>query len=154
MTVDIEYQNATAVTDLPAREEFQRWAEAALSGHRQFAELTIRLVDEGESRQLNREFRGQDKPTNILSFPVDIPVIVGSNLLGDLVICAPVVQQEAVAQGKHLRAHWAHMVVHGVLHLLGLDHRTDQEAAAMERVEIKILVKLGFGDPYLDNNPL
>ncbi|MCB1872150.1 MAG: rRNA maturation RNase YbeY [Gammaproteobacteria bacterium] len=154
MTVAIDYQNATEVTDLPPKKEFRRWTEMALAGYRQHAELTIRLVDESESRRLNREFRGQDKPTNVLSFPVDIPIIVGSDLLGDLVICAPVVQREAAAQGKSERAHWAHMVVHGVLHLLGLDHRTDLEAAAMERVEAATLLKLGFSDPYLDNSAL
>ena len=151
MAIAIDFQNTSEATDLPGETEFQRWAEMVLQGRRQQAELTIRLVDEDESQRLNREFRGQDRPTNVLSFPAEVPDFVGSELLGDIVICAPVVQREAEVQGKSLPAHWAHMVVHGTLHLLGLDHQSDPEASAMEQVEVKILRKLGFSDPYLDD---
>jgi len=151
VTIGIDFQNTSVAADLPGETEFRHWAETVLQGRRQQAELTIRLVDEAESRRLNREFRGQDHPTNVLSFPVEVPAFVGSELLGDIVICAPVVQREAELQGKPLPAHWAHMVVHGVLHLLGLDHQSDKEASAMERIEVKILQKLGFSDPYLDD---
>ncbi|MCP4283326.1 MAG: rRNA maturation RNase YbeY [Gammaproteobacteria bacterium] len=151
MAVDVDLQCATEATDLPAEAEFRRWAELALEEHRQQAELTIRLVDEADSQRLNREFRGQDRPTNVLSFPFEAPAIASSNLLGDLVICAPLVRHEAEAQGKQITAHWAHMVVHGTLHLLGLDHQTDQEASVMEQIEVTVLSKLGFSDPYIDD---
>lgn len=154
MKAEIDIQKATDVTDLPKKREFRRWAKMALKGRRKRAELTIRLVDESESRRLNRAFRGQNNATNVLSFPFDAPAVVGSYLLGDLVICAPVVQQEAELQGKQLTAHWAHMVVHGTLHLLGLDHQTDREALKMESAEVAILAKLGFSDPYVDGHRL
>jgi probable rRNA maturation factor len=105
-------------------------------------------VDEEESRSLNRDYRGKDRPTNVLSFPSSAPAFVGTDLLGDLVICVPVVRREAVEQGKGERAHWAHMVVHGVLHLLGHDHQNSAERLVMERLEKEILASLGFPDPY------
>jgi len=152
--VEIDLQRATGVADLPEEDDFRRWAEMVLKGRRKRTELTIRVVDEIESRNLNRTYRGQDKATNVLSFPFDAPAVAGSDLLGDLVICAPLVQREAELQGKHASAHWAHLVVHGLLHLLGLDHRTDQEAAEMESVEVTILSRLGFSDPYSDDQRL
>ena len=105
-------------------------------------------MDEAESRQLNRDYRGKDSPTNVLSFPFEAPPQVASPLLGDLVICAPVVADEARDQGKPLLAHWAHMVVHGVLHLQGYDHQTDAEAERMEEIECRILQNLHFPNPY------
>ena len=154
MTIDIDIQNATEADGVPEEEEFQRWVEMALKGRRKKAELTIRLVDEPESRQLNREFRGPDRATNVLSFPFDAPAVVDLDLLGDIVICAPVVQHEAKQQAKPVTAHWAHMVVHGTLHLLGMDHQTDKEALQMEAAEVSILTNLGFHDPYVDDNRL
>ena len=151
MPIEIDIQNASDATDLPEKEEFHGWVEMALNGHRKQAELTIRLVDEPESRELNEQFRGRDEPTNILSFPYDAPAVVSSDLLGDLVICVPLVRREAAAQGKNISAHWAHLVVHGTLHLLGFDHQSDQEASLMEGVEVHILSRLGFPDPYLDD---
>ena len=144
----LEVQVASRERDLPAPAALRTWAAAALDGRRERAELVIRLVDEAESRRLNREYRHRDHPTNVLSFNVELPPAVESDLLGDLVICAPVVRREAVDQGKPLPAHWAHMVVHGVLHLLGRDHQAPREAQAMEAEEREILAGLGFADPY------
>jgi len=148
VTVRLDVQISSSAEELPEQSELLKWVEAALRKRRKRAELTIRLVDEEEIRALNRDFRGQDKATNVLSFPVDLPDWVESDLLGDLVICAPVVAQEALMQDKPARAHWAHMVVHGTLHLLGMDHKTDKEAGRMEQAEVKTLSRLGFPDPY------
>ena len=112
------------------------------------AELSIRLVDEAESRELNRHYRGKDRPTNVLSFPAELPPVVQSPLLGDLVICAPLVVQEAQDQDKETLHHWAHLVVHGVLHLVGYDHQNETEAATMEAAEREILAGMGLPDPY------
>ncbi|MEW8028605.1 MAG: rRNA maturation RNase YbeY [Candidatus Thiodiazotropha sp.] len=151
-TLSVEVQQAAkASVDLPAEDEFRQWVEAALPQDHDSVEMVIRLVDEEESRQLNRDFRGQDKATNVLSFPFEAPVEVPLPLLGDLVICVQVVAREALEQGKDLHAHWAHMVVHGVLHLLGYDHQSDTEAEQMERLERDILLSLHFSDPYKDD---
>ncbi|MCW8881311.1 MAG: rRNA maturation RNase YbeY [Sedimenticola sp.] len=128
--------------------QFQKWAEAVLDNRLDQVELVIRIVDLEESQQLNREYRGMDKPTNVLSFPFEAPEVVESDHIGDLVICAPVVAAEAAEQGKPLEAHWAHLVVHGVLHLLGFDHINDQQAEEMENLEVEILANLGFSNPY------
>lgn len=138
---------------LPTDDELQQWATAALQERTEFAEpeLTIRLVHNDESQELNRDYRGKDKPTNVLSFPFDAPPEVPIELLGDLIICAPVVQAEASEQGKTPQAHWAHMVVHGCLHLLGYDHIKDDEAETMENLERQIMAALGFSDPYSDD---
>lgn len=135
---------------LPAPASFRHWAEAALRGarRRQPAELSIRIVGLAEGTELNRTFRGRDYATNVLSFPADPPPGVRWALLGDLAICAPVVLREAAEQGKPAAAHWAHLTVHGVLHLLGYDHVVDREAAAMEALETRILAGLGIADPY------
>lgn len=133
---------------LPAAASFRKWAAAAAKGRIRKADLAIRLVDEKEGRALNRHYRGKDHATNVLSFPADLPEGVSLPLLGDLVICAPVVAREAAEQGKPLAAHYAHLTVHGVLHLLGLDHEDAREAEAMEQIERDILAALGFPDPY------
>ena len=150
MKLELDLQTATEVETLPATEAFEGWVQRALEGRREAAELTIRLVDEEESQRLNREYRGKDRPTNVLSFPADLPSVIESPLLGDLVICAPVVMQEAQQQNKTAEAHWAHMVVHGVLHLLGYDHQNEQEAAEMEQTEAVLLGEMGFSDPYIE----
>ncbi|WP_049621755.1 rRNA maturation RNase YbeY [Frateuria defendens] len=135
---------------LPAAASFRRWAEAALRGakRRRPAELSIRLVDAEEGRELNRAYRGKDYATNVLSFPAELPPGVKLPLIGDLAICAPVVAREAAEQGKPARHHWAHLTVHGVLHLLGYDHIVEAEAEAMEALETRILAGLGIADPY------
>jgi probable rRNA maturation factor len=148
MGVTVEMQLASEADEIPPDTSFQRWAEAALEGRRRDAELLVRVVDEAEIRRLNRDYRGKDKPTNVLSFPFDAPPGVPTEHIGDLVICAPVVQREAAEQGKSAEAHWAHMTVHGVLHLLGYDHIDDDQAEEMEAVERTILAALNFPDPY------
>lgn len=143
---------------VPASSSFQKWVQATLNQQRitQPCELSIRLVDEDEGLQLNQQYRGKAYATNVLSFPTDVPSAVADVLpckpLGDLVICAPVIAREANAQSKPTLAHYAHMSVHGVLHLLGHDHTTDVDADAMEAVEISILHTLGFANPY-QNQP-
>ena len=144
---DLDLQCATAAP-VPGAEDFRRWVAAATEGRRDDWELAIRLVDEAESRTLNRDYRGRDHATNVLSFPADLPAGVVLPLLGDLVICAPVVMREAEAQGKAETAHWAHLTIHGVLHLLGFDHMTSVEAECMEGEERAIMARLGWPDPY------
>ena len=150
MMLELHLQTATREQPLPSEQDFRQWVELALSGNKGPAELNIRLVDEAESRSLNREYRGKNSPTNVLSFPFEAPPVVESDLLGDLAICAPVVAREAREQNKPLRSHWAHMVVHGVLHLLGFDHQNEQQAEEMEGVEAGLLARLGIADPYLE----
>ncbi|RDH88959.1 MAG: rRNA maturation RNase YbeY [endosymbiont of Seepiophila jonesi] len=152
MHLEIEIQNATETVDLPSKEAFIQWAQAALVKGTEGAEVVIRIVDEAESRTLNRDYRGKDRPTNILSFPFEAPPQVPSNLLGDLVICAPVVIREAEAQNKSALSHWAHMTVHGMLHLQGFDHLDEDEAEVMETRERQILCGLGFRDPYEESS--
>ncbi|RLJ19918.1 rRNA maturation RNase YbeY [bacterium endosymbiont of Escarpia laminata] len=151
MHLEIEIQNATETVDLPSKALFIQWAQAALVKGTEGAEVVIRIVDEAESRTLNRDYRGKDRPTNILSFPFEAPPQVPSNLLGDLVICAPVVMREAAAQNKSALSHWAHMTVHGMLHLQGFDHLDDNEAEIMESREQQTLRELGFSDPYAES---
>ncbi|ELX8380858.1 rRNA maturation RNase YbeY [Providencia vermicola] len=136
-------------TDLPSEALFQRWLEAVLPKFQAQSEVTIRIVDEEESHHLNLTYRGKDKPTNVLSFPFESPPEVELPLLGDLIICRQVVEQEAIEQQKSAEEHWAHMVVHGCLHLLGYDHIEDDEAEEMESLETEILAELGYADPYL-----
>ena len=142
-------------TGLPSEQEFEVWLQAALLAELQTehdeTEVTVRLVDEAESRELNHDYRGKDKSTNVLSFPFEAPPGIELPLLGDLVICRQVVEREAHEQAKPLTAHWAHMVIHGCLHLLGFDHIKDNEAEVMEAKEIAILATLGFANPYLDD---
>ncbi|WP_295803619.1 rRNA maturation RNase YbeY [uncultured Microbulbifer sp.] len=146
--VALDVQRATTQSPLPSDEALTTWATAAVGEQRDCAEISLRIVDEAESQALNNQYRGKDKPTNVLSFPADIPAELGLPLLGDLVICAQVVAREAEQQHKALSAHWAHMVVHGTLHLLGYDHIEDDEAEIMENLETRILAQLGIADPY------
>ncbi len=146
----IDLQNDCGFREIPEPSLFERWVRAALQRPYTELEQTIRIVDEAESRRLNRDYRGRDKPTNVLSFPSELPSeLLDYECLGDLVICAPVVEAEAREQGKPSQAHWAHLVVHGMLHLQGLDHETEAEAARMEALEIEILKSLGHTNPYL-----
>jgi probable rRNA maturation factor len=149
MAIILDLQQASSANDLPTEAELLRYLEAAVSPFQADAEVTIRIVDETESQQLNFDYREKDKPTNVLSFPFQCPPGIELPLLGDLVICAQVVAREAQEQQKTLQAHWAHMVVHGSLHLLGFDHINDADAEEMEAEEIQILQELGFANPYL-----
>ena len=133
---------------VPAEHEFQSWVEAALAPADGVVEMVIRVVGERESCQLNSRYRGKAQPTNVLSFPFEPPPGVNSDHLGDLVICAPVVKREAQQQHKPDIEHWAHLVVHGVLHLRGFDHQTEGQAREMETLEKRILKGLGIQDPY------
>ncbi|WP_428945549.1 rRNA maturation RNase YbeY [Pantoea sp. FN060301] len=139
---------------LPAESDFRRWLEAVLPQFQEESEVTVRVVDEAESRELNHTYRGKDKPTNVLSFPFEAPPGIELPLLGDLIICRQVVEQEAQEQEKPLLAHWAHMVVHGSLHLLGYDHIEDDEAEEMEGIETEIMLALGYDDPYISEKAL
>lgn len=143
-------QNVSALTTTPSARKLGAWVERCL-GHEASGELAIRIVDEPESAELNHRYRGKQGATNVLSFAGTEPSAdlgADEHLLGDLVVCAPVVAREAAAQGKPIDAHWAHIVLHGVLHLLGYDHASDAEAEVMEAREKELLAMLGFGDPY------
>lgn len=141
--LDFSLQLASQAADIPSAVQFKRWVRAAL---RVETSLTIRVVDEDEGRQLNASYRGKDYATNVLTFPLTEEPL----LMGDIIICAPVVAREAIEQGKSLLAHYAHMTVHGVLHLHGYDHEVDAQADLMEAMEIAIMHKLGFTNPYAE----
>jgi probable rRNA maturation factor len=147
MNLDLDIQNACSRA-IPDDADFMRWIEAALDGERDVAEVSLRIVDADEITALNSQYRGKDYATNVLSFPADLPPELELPLLGDIVICAEVVEREASEQHKPVAAHWAHMVVHGTLHLLGYDHIEDDEADHMENREIDILHALSFPNPY------
>ncbi|MBF8732281.1 rRNA maturation RNase YbeY [Pseudomonas guariconensis] len=149
--LELDLQRATDAA-APDDAAFRRWCELALRQRTADSEMTIRLVDEPEGRELNRTYRHKDYATNVLSFPADVPDdLLDIPLLGDLVICVPVVEREAIEQGKSLEAHWAHLVIHGCLHLLGYDHIEDDEAEEMEALERTLLAELGHPDPYADD---
>jgi len=151
MHFQIDIESNSQSPRLPASELLERWIAAALSSQKlEQAEVSVYIVDEDEGRELNAQYRGKDYPTNVLSFPADLPEELDIPLLGDLVVCAPVVEREASEQGKSLEAHWAHMLVHGSLHLLGFDHIEDVEADAMEALETQIITGLGFPAPYTE----
>jgi len=148
----IEIQSVFKSNTQPDQEQIQRWVDAALDGFNEDTEIVVRIVDEQESAELNEQYRHKHGPTNILSFPVKVPECVELNLLGDLVVCAPVLEKEALDQHKSLSDHWAHIIVHGILHLLGYDHIDDDEAELMESKEITILNKLNIKNPYIQVN--
>ncbi len=148
LELDLDLQIAIKNESLPSQADFELWVRIALRDTMTQAELTIRIVDEAESKNLNSSYRGKDKPTNVLSFPFEAPPKIDIPLLGDLIICAPVVELEAKQQNKSLQVHWAHMVVHGCLHLLGYDHSQDAEADKMESLETQLIESLGFNNPY------
>ena len=150
--LDVAVGYAVPRKGVPAANSFRRWVAAALDGRIREADLAIRIVGSREGRALNRHYRGRDYATNVLSFPADLPEGLPEGirmpLLGDLVLCAPVIAREAKEQHKPLTAHYAHLTVHGALHLLGWDHGDDVEAEAMEQLERGILAGLGLPDPY------
>lgn len=153
--LDVAVGYALPRKGIPAAASFRKWVAAALAGRIREADLAIRLVGTREGRALNRHYRGKDYATNVLSFPAELPEGLPKGvklpLLGDLVLCAPVVAREAKEQGKPLAAHYAHLVVHGCLHLLGWDHEDPHEADAMEQLEREILAELGLPDPYRED---
>ncbi|MEB1608694.1 rRNA maturation RNase YbeY [Xanthomonas campestris pv. campestris] len=150
--LDVAVSYALPRAGLPSAVSFRKWVAAALKGRIREADLAVRIVDEKEGCSLNHHYRGKDYATNVLSFPAELPEGLPKGikmpLLGDLVICAPVVAREAAEQGKSLAAHYAHLTVHGTLHLLGWDHEDDKDADAMEQLERDILTDLGIDDPY------
>jgi probable rRNA maturation factor len=152
--LDVAVGYAAPRAGVPAAVSFRRWVAAALQGRIREADLAIRVVGEDEGRALNRHYRGKDYATNVLSFPADmaegvkLPEGVVLPLMGDIVLCAPVVAREAAEQGKPVAHHYAHLTVHGALHLLGMDHQDEREAECMEQLEREILAELGIEDPY------
>lgn len=157
MKIDVVVQKATnqvATELLPDDNEIDLWVNTALNGKYDNAQLTVRIVGFEESQQLNETFRHHPGPTNVLSFPFEHHELVQPPLLGDVVICAPLVVKEAYDQGKDIFAHWAHLVIHGVLHLLGYDHEEADQASVMEDLEKKIMMKLQYPDPYINDDML
>ena len=148
MTAKINVEYVSNASELPAEAMISRWVQAALEGYERDVEVGIRIVDESEITELNQRFRKEAEPTNVLSFPFEDPPGTQTDVLGDVVVCAPIVSSQAQTEGKPLSAHWAHMVVHGIMHLRGYDHETPEEANAMEHMETRILEGLGFPDPY------
>ncbi len=148
MAIDIDVQFASQSPQIPDRQSIKMWVRTVLADYNKDTELVIRVVDEYEGTELNKKWRQMDTPTNVLSFPVSNIEAINHNILGDIVICAPVVAREAREQGKSIDAHWAHMVIHGVLHLLEYDHITKEDAEIMETLETDILANLGYADPY------
>lgn len=141
-------QNRTRHFNTPSKKQFQQWAQAALLADHHAAELTIRIVNSDESAELNQNYRGKNGPTNVLSFSYEPLPGAEIHSLGDLVLCAELVESEAKTQGKTSLAHWAHLTVHGALHLQGYDHVRLSDAKKMEKLEARILQDLGFSDPY------
>jgi probable rRNA maturation factor len=148
VTIELELQIATNAKTLPHPSQFREWVSVALWGRVEHTELTIRIVDEEEMIELNEKYRDKKGPTNVLSFPAEIDPAFELPILGDIVICASIIEKEAEDQDKEILSHWALMVVHGALHLLKFDHQTKDEALEMETLETEILTKLGFPPPY------
>ena len=155
MNISVDLQVACQVDSIPRQTEVQTWLEdtyqAGKTNARRPSDVSVRVVDEDESRKLNKQYRQQDKPTNVLAFPASLVGLPHDehDLLGDLIICGPLVEQEAAEQGKSAAGHWGHLLVHGMLHLLGYDHETSGQAAKMESMEKRILANRGVEDPYL-----
>ncbi|WP_199609344.1 rRNA maturation RNase YbeY [Flocculibacter collagenilyticus] len=162
MSAIVDLQVACDNTNLPHQTDITKWLNVAINAVHQLSEaasnppssyeVTVRIATPEESQQLNSEYRGKDKPTNVLSFPFQAPPGIQINLLGDLIVCADVVEHEAKQQNKPLNAHWAHMIIHGCLHLQGYDHINDEDAEEMEALEVKILADLGIDNPYQIND--
>lgn len=156
MSIDVDIQNACETTIPVSNNVLKQWVEHALASHREHAELTLRLVDADEIQMLNKIYRKQDKTTNVLAFPSDIPpeILLECPLLGDVIICPTVLAEESIRLKTPLIAHWAHITIHGVLHLLGYDHIQDHDAAIMQALETNILTTLGFNNPYHEDTLL
>lgn len=148
MSFQIDIENVSGIDSIPDEESIIKWAKLALEKKHKDAEICLRIVDIDEGKYLNKEWRNKDAATNVLSFPVGKTIEHAPNLLGDIVICAPIVEQEAEQQQKDCDAHWAHLIIHGILHLQGYDHMTDEEATRMEEKEIQILKETGYANPY------
>ncbi len=148
MSVEVDVQYAFMADGLPSVSDIETWIGAVIRGRRENVQLTVRIVDEEEGTELNERWRRAHGPTTVLSFPSEGLEAIAPDLLGDVVICAPVVESEAREQGKSLTAHWTHMVIHGTLHLLGFDHVDEDHAREMELLEAQILQELGYADPY------
>ncbi len=151
--ISVDLQTASTMKGVPTEDLLAEWVKVAIEGssvnQANDIEVSIRIVDKEESQALNAQYRGKDKPTNVLSFPAEFPEGVDIPFLGDLVICAPIVLEEARIQKKEALAHWTHMVIHGTLHLLGYDHIEEQEAEMMEALETKLLESQGYSCPYI-----
>lgn len=151
MQIELAFQDASDHQGVPDQAEFEKWLEVIETSKGKQG-VAIRIVDESEMQSLNAQFRGKDSTTNVLAFPADLPSSILDELevppLGDIVICAPVVTAEAISQNKAPLDHWAHLTVHGILHLLGYDHREEEQATEMERLEVRYLSRLGIADPY------
>ncbi len=147
--IEVMTQRADDIGWTPDDSQFDAWAQAALVGHRKSAEISLRLVDEAEGLELNKMYRGKEYATNVLSFPADLPEELNLPLLGDIVICVPVAKKESQEQNKSLSNHWAHLFIHGVYHLIGMDHIDDDEAEQMEAAEVKALSQLSVENPYV-----
>lgn len=150
--VVIHIQNPIDAEEVPDPSTLQHWAEVVLHDHRQQAEICLRLIDREESAALNHRFRAKNKATNVLSFPVDLPEGVEDPYLGDIAVCPSVLIEEARAGNISLEQHWAHLFIHGILHLLGYDHIDDDDAETMEALEITLLQQLGYANPYKEAN--
>jgi probable rRNA maturation factor len=154
MQAEVAIQRATQTAEIPGDDQFQKWVEAVPAASELRYSLDIRIVDEEEARRFNRQYRGRDYATNVLSFPAELPEGLPDEIrqtqLGDLLICAPVVEREALEQNRPAADHWAHLTIHGLLHLLGYDHEQPGDAAVMESLETEILAGLGIPDPYVE----
>lgn len=148
MIIDMCIENVSRCKNIPDESAIHQWVTTALSGHKHPMELNIRIIDEDESAALNHQYRKKNNPTNVLSFPANLPESLKLPLLGDLAVCAQVIEREAREQNKALYAHWAHIIIHGSLHLIGFDHKDDAEAEKMELLETQLLVSLNFLPPY------
>lgn len=148
MSFHIDIENVSSIDSIPNEKSIIKWVKPALEKKNKNAEICLRIVDIDEAQYLNKEWRNKDSATNVLSFPVGETIEHAPNLLGDIVICATIVEEEAKQQEKDSEAHWAHLIIHGILHLQGYDHLDDDEAAIMEKKEIDILSKNGFANPY------
>ena len=143
--IEIEIQNVSVEKKIPSTKLLKQWVKSALETYATDGSLTLRIVDKDEMLNLNREYRGKAKPTNVLAFPFSHD---DNEIMGDIIVCASVVAEEALAQHKVLEEHWAHLVIHGALHLAGFDHIKEEEALVMEGLEVEILAKLGIHNPY------
>ncbi len=154
MNLELDIDIAEGLGETPSAEQFEQWVKLVLAKvwPDRDAELSIMVVSDAVSRELNNQYRNRDNPTNVLSFPAEIPDYVESSLLGDLVICAPVVAREATEQNKPVLNHWAHMTIHGCLHLLGYDHINPDDAQQMEQLEVDILAQMNIANPYEIND--